>query len=246
MERVAGGLLAFLLMATSATSEPIDFEGRFAVHAADGPSFLTLGRAPTGDFAGFFEAWGRRCEVSGTYGEDEEDPFVEGEIACDGGGGGEFELSFDEDEEAFTFFLTPFEPDGTPRLDLAVSYVAERADSTFGRAEAPSPLVGVWSTQVIASTPGGSVTTQLFMELRSDGLLVDLGSRSIGGTGDVTADTGLSGGGESALWRTEGDILQASVDGRQWAPLARFELAGDRMLLDYYDGDRALWHRTSR
>jgi hypothetical protein len=104
-------------------------------------------------------------------------------------------------------------------------------------------LVGVWAAQVIMNTPGGDMATQLLMEIRGDGTLVDLGSRSIGGTADVNIDTGMSGGGETMAWRTNGDILEVSSAGSQWVQLARFEVSGNQLFLVYYDGDRKLWHR---
>jgi len=101
----------------------------------------------------------------------------------------------------------------------------------------------VWATQGVVNTPNGSMTTQLFMELRADGMLIDLGARSMGGIPDVSIDTGLAGGGETAAWRTQGAVLLVRYAGSPWMPLAQFEVSGNRLLLAYYDGDRKLWYR---
>jgi hypothetical protein len=197
------------------------------------------------------------CELRGVVLVDEEDEAsVEGTVACDAGGG-EFDFSADDEDGGFVLLVTPYDESGTPRLDLATLYYAVKGEAgppadtnaaggstTRDRSVLQdSRLVGVWSTQVMMNTPGGSMATQLLMEVRADGVLVDLGSRSIGGTPDVNVDTGLEDGGETARWRANGDVLEVSYAGSRWIQLARYELSGDRLLLDYYDGDRRLWHR---
>jgi len=102
----------------------------------------------------------------------------------------------------------------------------------------------VWSTQVLMNSPAGSVATQLSMEFRADGTLVDLGSRSLGGAGGVDIDTGLGLGGETANWRTAGNVLQVSQGGSPWVALATFQRNGDRLFLRYYDGDQRIWTRS--
>jgi hypothetical protein len=93
------------------------------------------------------------------------------------------------------------------------------------------------------NTPNGGMATQLFLELRADGLLIDHGARSMGGFPDASLDTGLGGGGETAAWRTQGNVLHVSYAGSPWVPLAQFEVSGNRLLLVYYDGDQKLWYR---
>jgi hypothetical protein len=218
---------------------------------------LILIQDADGNVSGSLSSSSGTCKLEGVVVLDEEDEeSVEGTMTCNAGGG-EFDFSADDEEGGFVLLVTPYDESGTPRMDLATLYYARPGEAdpsaetdSGGGAATQDPgfqkdlrLVGVWSTQVMMNTPGGNMATQLLMEIRGDGVLVDLGSRSIGGTPDVNIDTGPGGGGETALWRTNGDLLEVSYAGSQWVQLARYELSGDRLLLDYYDGDRRLWHR---
>ena len=218
---------------------------------------LSLSQASDGTVTGRLTGSGGTCELRGAVVVDEEDEAsVEGTMACDAGGG-EFDFSADDEDNGFVLLVTPIDASGTPRSDLATLYFARPGtdspkDGSKSNDQTPQRpvgashdprLVGYWSTQVVMNTPGGNMATQLLMEIRADGALVDLGSRAIGGTDDVNIDTGFSDGGGTVWWRTSGEILEVSYTGSQWVQLARFELSGDRLLLAYYDGDQKLWHR---
>ena len=223
-----------------------DYTGRYVIHSNEG--VMTLAIAHTSDGAtGTLEMAGTVCSLIGeTFTDEDGEVSIEGEMTC-GAGGGEFEFSYDAEDETYYLFVTPYDQSGTPRLDFATLYAAVPAgDAEFDDsppAAATNAIVGLWTTQVVMNTPQGGIATQLAMDIRADGTLVDLGSRSVGGIPGVHGDTGMQGGGEVAAWRTAGNILQVSYAGSQWLPLARFELSGDKMLLVYYDGDQKLWHR---
>jgi hypothetical protein len=196
---------------------------------------------------------GDTCRVKGQAAADEDGEWsVEGRIEC-ASGRSDFEFSEDEDDE-FMLLIVPYDDSGMPRSDRAAVFYARLRDPAAtsggdaGDANPPAAgrdpaLVGVWATQVVMSTAGGSMTTQLLMDIRADGTLVDLGSRSVGGIPGVGGDTGLEGGGEVAAWRSAGNTLQVSYQGSAWVPLARYEVSGSRLLLVYYDGDRKVWQR---
>ena len=235
----------------------VDFSGDYEIPTPQGPMALTLDQAADGTVTGTLALSGGTCQLRGAVVVDEEDEAsVEGTMTCDAGGG-EFDFSADDENDGFVLLVTPIDASGTPRSDLATLYFAR--PGTINPQPGSKPvnqtpqqpavgsrdprLFGFWSTQVVMNTPGGNMATQLLIEIRADGTLVDLGSRAVGGTADANIDTGFSGGGETVLWRTSGDILEVSYTGSQWAQLARFELSGDRLLLAYYDGDQKLWHR---
>lgn len=144
-------------------------------------------------------------------------------------------------------------PDGFgPTMDAAGMTSSNRAHADAGSRRATelptdaashSGLVGVWSTQVNMVSEVGSIATELVMEFRADGVLIDHGSRSMASFPDAGLDTGSTQRGEAAYWRTRDDILEVSYDGSQWAQLARFGVDATRLLLVYYDGDRKLWYR---
>jgi hypothetical protein len=247
---------AFILFAVAAAMLParidaVDFSGTYAVATPNGTMTLTLNQDAKGTVGGTAVLPGGSvsCTVEGRVFVDEDgESSVEGSLRCPGGGS-EFELAPDEEEGGFILLVIPVDGNGTPRSDLAAVYNARPADAGGGRGNPPRDdprdqrLVGVWATQVVMNTPGGSMATQLRMAIRADGTLVDLGSRSAGGIPGVSFDTGLEGGGDVAEWRTRGDVLEVSYAGSAWVALATFVVEGDRLLLTYYDGDRRLWYR---
>ena len=215
---------------------------------------LTLSPAADGAFEGRLaaSAGGEACRVTGALTVDEDDEWsVEGRIVCPQGRS-DFDFSEDEDGE-FMLLVVPYDAADVPRLDLAeITYarrvdpaeIAERrAGSGEGSVQRDPRLVGLWATQVVTSSSTGSMTTQLVMELRADGTIIDHGSRSVGGIPGVHADTGLTGGGDVAWWQTAEGVLHVSADGSRWVGLATYEISADRVLFVYYDGDRKLWHR---
>jgi hypothetical protein len=197
----------------------------------------------------------------------------EGEISLEGtmvGGGTAGLVSLFPDEDGdFGFMVTPLGPDGAPLSQQTAMYFATwessatavldgaepRASSSGGQAgdagarAAPGrvsdhPLVGRWATQVVMSTEVGSVATQMLMEFRPDGTLVDMGSRSMGGIPGVGGDTGFEPGGDRGLWRTEGNVIVVSYGGSPWVPFARYQVDGTRLGLTYLqDGSVQIWHR---
>lgn len=248
-------LTMLVLVASGASSAAgPTFSGNYVVPSTYGGMVLALEQSPGGAVTGTLVTTnGDTCRVSGQAAPDEDGEWsVEGLITC-ANGRSDFEFSEDEGDE-FLLLVVPYDETGTPRSDRAAVFYAQRpgpADPSTGSARAPDPpvagrdpaLVGVWATQVVTSTPGGSMATQLLMEIRADGTLVDLGSRSVGGIPGVGGDTGLQGGGDVAAWQTEGNVLQVSYGGSAWVPLARYDVSGNRVLLVYYDGDRKVWYR---
>lgn len=253
-------LFSIALLALAGPSRSLraqDFSGIFTVASPNGPMTLTLHQAGDGSVTGTLVMQGVPFQAEGAFIiDDEDEASIEGSLTGPQGRG-DFTFYADEAGSSYSLLLTPYDASGTPRLDLAAEFPAHRSGPVDSGADvattrqAPSPgpalrdarLAGVWATQVIVHTPNGSMTTQLFMELRADGTLIDLGSRSMGGFPNATLDTGLGGGGETAVWRTQGNVLLVSYAGSPWVSLAQFEVSGNRLLLAYYDGDRKLWYR---
>ena len=238
-------LLASLIAVLLCTAADPTFEpcGSWRVQTGSGPATLFLETDEAGQLLGTFEAAHRVCTVQAELLTDEDDESsVEGSWNC-GSGGAEFEL-YPDDEGAFELMVVPVGADGIPRSDLVEFWSAipgEPRPVPTGE----STLVGVWSTQVVMNSPEGSIATQMFMEIRADGTLHDLGSRSVAGGSDWGGDTGLFGAGESANWRSDGEVLEISYRGSPWVPLARYEIRPHQLYLRWHDGGTALWHRES-
>jgi len=247
--------VVLVLAVTDAYASDPDFSGTYAVTSLYGDMTLTLEQSPDGATSGalLMPAGAGTCPVSGRAVADEEGEWsVEGSIQC-ADGRSDFEFAEDEDGE-FVLLLVPYDKNGEPRSDLAAVYYARRAtagESPTGGTDTPDPptsgrdpdLVGLWATQVVMSTSSGSMTTLIMMEIRANGTLIDLGSRSVGGIPGVGGDTGLQGGGDVADWQTSGNVLQVRYAGSQWVALATYQVSGDQVLFAYYDGDRKVWYR---
>jgi hypothetical protein len=236
-----------------------DFDGTYSVTSPGGPLVLSVRQDADGTISGTLAMpnGGPAFDIYGAVLFDEDgEPRVHGTLSGTTGTG-QFDFAADAEDGGFYLRVTPCDASG-PRPDLSTVYFAERrADDEpgvkpegGGGVTAPPPddgahdlrLVGTWAAQVIMNTPSGAMATQLFMEIRADGELIDLGSRAIGGTPDVGIETD-SPGNETARWRSQGKLLQVSYAGSAWVSLARYEVRGDQLLLEYYDGDRKLWYR---
>lgn len=210
-------------------------------------------------------------EVVGEGSVDEDgEVVVEGAVV--GGGVADFELGWDPEDRTYGLFLTPYDASGVPRLDLASFSVVERVsdDAELDRIVAlgdatrappvqpqrPAPpsatlaaegidpqLVGTWATQVMMSTPGGTVATRISMRFDPDGTMLDLGSRSMGSFPDIGLDT-QAGGGDQARWRVQDGLLLVGYGGGEWLPMARYLVQGSSLLLTFGDGSTQLWERA--
>lgn len=256
-------------MAAGNQTNAQDLTGTFSVETPNGEIRLALQPGDGDEVTGILvQPDGRSFEASGAVEVDDEDgeASVEGTLS-DGQARGEFSLDGPDEDGEYYLMITPYDASGTAQLPQSVSYIVERVNSVAdlgSEAFKPSPmvsrdgdhvatdnaapgldprLVGLWATQVIMNTPGGSIATQVQMEIRADGTIIDLGSRSMGGIPGFDIDTGKTGAGEMANWTTQGNVLLMSQNGSPWVPLAQFEVAADRLLLAYFDGDRKLWYR---
>ena len=67
---------------------------------------------------------------------------------------------------------------------------------------------------------------------------IDLGSRSIGGNADIGIDVSGGGGRGNGGGELTHRYSNCEQQRAPWVQLATFELSGNRLLLNYYDGDR--------
>ena len=223
------------------------FVGQFEIATRQGPWQLTLYAGEADTYLGNVQADGAIIgDVSGREVVDED-----GESSIEGTVDGEnlrAEFAFYENDrnDGFHLLVIPLDSHGTPDISRAVEYPARAlSGSAQGETDAlrDARLVGLWTAQVRTSSAAGRLSAELYMEIRSDGYIVDRGSRSVASFDGAGLDSGMAAGGESALWRTDGSTIFVSQDAANWAPLARYEISDRRLLLTYYDGSRQLWYR---
>jgi hypothetical protein len=242
------------------------FDGTYAIASAGGVVTLWLHTLPSGEVRGWLQGADARFDLEGALVTDDDgDLSVEGTLS--GSGLRTDFVLYREEGDAYGLLLVPYDRTGTPRSDQATVHQAARIASEGATAaeaglppvqDAPPPgaappgvardsrLVGTWSSQVIMNSAAGSIATELWMQIRPDGVMLDLGSRGMGDVGGGILDTGLQTGGDQALWRTEGALLFVSLNGSAWVPFARFEVSGPRLLLTYlHDGSRQIWSRRT-
>lgn len=239
----------------------LDFSGDYTIADPEGSMLLHLEQSEDGEIVGQLSGPSGRCELAGfvQLEEDEEESewLLEGELRC---GSSVASIEFSRDDEEFLLLFIPHDLAGTPDTASAVVYYAQPAASgqpiaqqqTLSQTQAQTQastttrdlrLVGTWSTQVMVNTPQGNMATQILMEIRADGQLIDLGSRFMGSGSGVEMDSGLEGGGEIMAWRTHAGILELSSVASPWVALARYELTAEGLYLRYYDGDQKIWYR---
>ncbi|MDH3271751.1 MAG: hypothetical protein OEN56_10480 [Gemmatimonadota bacterium] len=264
---LALAMLASTLASCGAGGQTMN--GTYTIVLPEGTATLSLAVLPSGTVSGWMRSVdGTLFEATGLeVVDDEGDVTVEGTLS--GAMNADFSL-YEEDDPEFGLLLTPHDASGNPVLAEAVVFAAVRSSLTSspmtgngplaGGATRPSPppeagspaagpadarLVGLWSTQTVMNSEVGSVATQMFMELTSDGVMRDLGSRAIGSIGDGGIDTGLEGGGEQAVWHTQDDLLMVGYPGGPSVPLARFGFSEGRLVLRYLqDGSIQIWSRV--
>lgn len=182
---------------------------------------------------------------------------------------GEFEIYFDEDVGHFFFVLTPLGTDGTAQVESEVEWPmvpghGEQALAALASLDTQPPavnapestnvvapvtagqrdprLIGLWRTVIVVSDPVATIMQDLFLEFRNDGVMVQrTGGGAFGSSGGSI--TGTGGEVETAEWRTIGDELQLRLPSTRWVPIATVYIAGQSLLLSYYDGERRVWTR---
>lgn len=134
----------------------------------------------------------------------------------------------------------------TVELPEGTAETPSEAAAAPSNAQRDPRLVGDWVTQVIMNSPQGSIATELRMRLGADGVMRELGTRTMGSIDGTGVGADPTGGGEHALWRSEGDLIFVSYRGSQWTPFIRYQLSGNSLLLVYlHDGSRQLWNRAA-
>ena len=84
--------------------------------------------------------------------------------------------------------------------------------------------------------------TRIYMELRADGVLVDLGVASPGPATQPRRNPG----GDQVAWRARGGHLEIASQGSPWVTLAQYEFTplGELVLVLPRSAERQVWSRV--
>lgn len=240
------------LLLLPGTSSAVELAGRYTIVATPGSWLLEL-EAGGAKYAGSLTVDGAVVGVVDARGTEDEDGdyAVEGVIA--GQVNAEFAFYADDDRRSYRLLMIPL-TDGVADYSHATEFEAQAADTIAPNASIPEPpeptetnlnpgLIGLWAAQVANVGSDGSLAVELYMQIREDGYLVDRGSRAMASFDGAGLDNSAQPNGEAVRWQSDGTTIYVSSDAAQWAPLARYELSGQRLLLTYYDGSRQLWYR---
>lgn len=257
-------ILVTLLTVSAMVPRPSSAQGYTGTYRVDymGDALtLVLATAPDGAVRG--RLFGRGVDLAALGSETMDDfgqSMIQGALSAPGGPGGLFEFSVAQGGE-FGFLLIPNDGAGVPQRSEAQLSYATRLSETVPRSMLPPghtpsrpdgssagagdarALVGTWRTRVEPGESGAPRATEVLMELRADGVMVDLGTRAAGaGRGSA-----LEGGGEETAWRARGSVLEVSSAGSPWVPLARYEIKGARELVLIFprNGTRQTWSRVN-
>ena len=229
-----------------------DVAGHYTIVATPGAWLLEL--VSCGDnYTGSLVADGVVVGSVAAVGSKDEDGDYSVDGVITGQINAEFALYTANEDGDFRLLMIPL-ADGVADYGRATEYRAQAVDTVAAKAPTPEStassgalpnpgLVGLWVAQVSTIDGAGSIATELYMEIRSDGYLVDRGSRAMASFDGAGLDHGVLSNGETVLWRSDGTTIYVSDDAVRWAPLASYELSGRRLLLRYYDGSRQLWYR---
>ena len=240
---------ALLLLPGPASAE---LAGRYTIEATPGSWLLELasdGKTYTGSLTANGIVLGA-VDALGTE-DDDDDYAVEGVIA--GQVNAKFAFYVDDDNRSYRLLMIPL-VGGVADYSRATEFLAQAAVTVAPNASIPespetteatlnSGLIGLWAAQVTTVGSDGSLAVELYIEIRGDGYLVDRGTRAMASFEGAGLDNSAQANDEAVLWQSDATTIYVSSNAVQWAPLARYELSGRRLLLTYYDGSRQLWYR---
>ncbi|UCC26735.1 MAG: hypothetical protein JSU98_06420 [Gemmatimonadales bacterium] len=238
-----------------------DFTGTYRVSYAGSALTLVLEAQPDGSVRGRLFGSGMDLVALGMEAVDDAGRFVvQGTLSAPGAPGGVFEFSR-TGEDQFGFLLVPKGRDGVPRRSEAHLAPATRLSDSVARSLLPPGnvgaasnvaarpggsgsrgLVGVWRTRAESETSGARVVTRIYMELRADGVLLDLGVASPASGTPPRGDPG----GDQVAWRARGGHLEIASEGSPWVTLAQYEVTplGELVLVFPRTAERQVWSRV--
>lgn len=122
----------------------------------------------------------------------------------------------------------------TNKSDLSSKYLI--TDSEYDNDTA---LIGTWAREEIIGSTEMAISTQVVIELDSEGNYKLLGAINLKGA----KDTGYSGDTTKGKWRTHNGIFYMLVSGsKYWKPYARYNIEGnDKMTFILEDAERQDW-----
>ncbi len=168
----------------------------------------------------------------------------------------EFDVSRDVDDNQYYFSITSDQESPMPGIDWEENYllqpqplvvsVSNREGKTAGPGEYEhdARLLGLWAYHESMTGGGFSVASVLYMRFKSDGTFEQGDGRTMASGAGIGADTGYGGNVEAGHWRTQGNVLYGRIGTSPWVAIARYQLNGARLLLNYSDGSRQLWYRN--
>jgi hypothetical protein len=122
----------------------------------------------------------------------------------------------------------------TNKSDLSSKYLI--TDSEYDN---DTDLIGTWAREEIIGSTEMAISTQVVIELDSEGNYKLLGAINLKGA----KDTGYSGDTTKGKWRTHNGIFYMLVSGsKYWKPYARYNIEGnDKMTFILEDAERQDW-----
>ncbi len=114
--------------------------------------------------------------------------------------------------------------------------------SQSGDASREPRLVGDWRNTEMFVSDGISIVIDHFMTINADGTMEAHDGGAAGSFGDEPWEPERSDETVRCEWRTKGNVLEIRGEGRDWTPLAEYEVSAES-LLTVANGERQLWER---
>jgi hypothetical protein len=105
-----------------------------------------------------------------------------------------------------------------------------------------SRLVGNWRYTETYVSDGISLVFDQFMTIEADGTMSVWDGAAAGGGSDFEYERPASEDVMTCEWRTKGNVIEIRSEGRDWTPLAEYEVNAES-LLTVSSGERQLWNR---
>jgi hypothetical protein len=111
-----------------------------------------------------------------------------------------------------------------------------------GAASRNQRLVGNWRYTETYVSDGYSFVSDQFLTISADGTMEIRNGGAAGGGGGFTWEQTADDQAVTCEWRTQGNIIEVRGDGRDWTPMAEYEISGNT-LMTTSQGERQLWER---
>jgi hypothetical protein len=157
-----------------------------------------------------------------------------------------FVFNRDSNDEKSASSLTSQSAEGDERADsegASQSRTSRGSESSqSGGTSRDSRIVGEWRYTETMVSEGITIVIDQFMTIEADGTMTVRDGKAVGNYGGEPWEPEPTNQSVTCEWRTNGNVIEIRGEGRDWSPLAEYEVNATT-LMTTSQGERQIWER---